>query len=308
MALAHLAHQWTQAQNGRITTLTVDHKIRDASSDEAKQVASWMSDQGIAHVTLSHDDTVPESNIEAWARELRYRLMTEWCKEHHVLHLLVAHHLHDQIETFLLRVQRGSSPFGLACMPEVSLRNHVRILRPLLQVEPAQFRHYLESLGQAWIHDESNNDMSFRRNALRNALSVNIEDDELTQHLQTTIQHAANSRRSTEHAVATLLAYATVTFSHSALTLDIAALHQAPQDIQCRALQACLQSIAGDAPIRHEKLLRLHQSILDNKKTTLAGCTIEPKGNLLYITQEHEASPTGVKPALTSEFFGCQQP
>ena len=62
------------------------------------------------------------------ARELRYQWFNTLKEEHTFTHLLTAHHLDDQLETFLINLGRGSGIKGLSGIPDHS------ILRPLLTV------------------------------------------------------------------------------------------------------------------------------------------------------------------------------
>ena len=48
------------------------------------------------------------------ARHDRYRLMGDYCRARGINVLLTAHHRDDQLETLLMRVQRGTGPRGVA--------------------------------------------------------------------------------------------------------------------------------------------------------------------------------------------------
>ena len=103
MALALLAANWARAHGGTAVALTVDHGLRAESAVEAARTGEWARARGLAHFILPWTSPKPATGIMAAAREARYTLMSRWCRDHGVLHLLLAHQLEDQIETFLLR-------------------------------------------------------------------------------------------------------------------------------------------------------------------------------------------------------------
>ena len=94
----------------------VDHGLRENSSIEVRKVSGWLEAHGIDNHILSWGVAKPKSGIQAAARIARYDLMTSWCKEHKISPLLTAHHLEDQVETFLLRLECGSRLDGLSSM------------------------------------------------------------------------------------------------------------------------------------------------------------------------------------------------
>ena len=106
--------------------------------------------------------------------------MREWCVAHEVRILMVAHHLQDQAETFLMRLQRGSGLEGLSCMREVSEWRGLKILRPLLGCSPAELRAYLQQRKIQWIEDESNLDTRYLRNKMRAFLPILAEKTGIT--------------------------------------------------------------------------------------------------------------------------------
>jgi len=140
MALLHLLSAWNKSAENwlDLTALTVDHGLRAESASEAAAVSAWARDLGIEHVTLTWGGKKPSSNIEAAAREARYRLVGEWCFENHVQTFLTAHHFDDQAETFLMRLARGSGVAGLSSLAEErslgGAFGSVRLLRPLLHI------------------------------------------------------------------------------------------------------------------------------------------------------------------------------
>lgn len=113
-------------------------------------------------------DRADPAGIEAAARRERQRVFARCAADF----LLTAHHQDDQAETFLLQALRGAGPKGLAAMAECQHRSGTRMatLRPLLNVSRADLLETARAAGLAWVEDESNQDLRYRRNALRHVV------------------------------------------------------------------------------------------------------------------------------------------
>ena len=73
--------------------------------------------------------------------------MTAWCAANGCSHLFVAHHADDQIETFLMRLARGSGVDGLAAMAPSIRRDGIVLARPLLAFGKAQLVATCRAIG-----------------------------------------------------------------------------------------------------------------------------------------------------------------
>ena len=154
----------------KVVALTVDHGLRPTSRMEAEYVSCLMKKYGIEHHILTRQREKPSTGIEETARQFRYALINEWCRQNNVNVLMTAHHAKDQAETFLMRLQRGSGLEGLCGIRECSVRDGLIILRPLLKENPENLRNYLRQRGIVWIEDESNSDINFLRGRIRKFL------------------------------------------------------------------------------------------------------------------------------------------
>lgn len=296
MALILLADAFARARGGSATALTVDHGLRPDSAAEAAQVAEWLRARGIAHHTLSWEGEKPSANLQAAAREARYRLLSGWCREQSVLHLLVAHTRDDQAETFLLRLARGSGVDGLSGMARCVERHGVRLLRPLLDVPKSALIDFLNAEQQPWIEDPSNAKDLYARNRLRKALPV-LEALGLTPaRLAETAERMGRARAALEVHTAQALAESVTLYPAGYALLDASALRAYPKEISLRVLAALLSTIGGDAyRPRREKLQRLHDVIMRGaalKKTTLSGCVFLPVPRMeakLWVVREPKA-------------------
>ncbi|WP_370307058.1 tRNA lysidine(34) synthetase TilS [Sphingobium abikonense] len=163
MALLWLA---AGAFPGRVAAVTVDHGLRPESADEAAMVARWCSAHGIDHATL-HPDVPVTGNVQAWARAMRYRLMEAWRTSCAMDWIMTAHHADDQLETVVMRLNRGSGIGGLAGARARS----GRVIRPLLGERKAQLQAFVDREKLPHVQDPSNRDARFDRAALRLALS-----------------------------------------------------------------------------------------------------------------------------------------
>ncbi len=295
MALVLLADTWARAQGGRVTALTVDHGLRHESTDEARQVARWLRAAGIRHRVLrwlppktpkgKGDSGTRMANLQAAAREARYDLLCGWCREHAVLHLLLAHHQDDQAETLLLRLARGSGLDGLAAMSPLAERASVRLLRPLLRSPKTHLVGYLEARRQAWIDDPSNRDPANARVRMRQLLPRLAEEGMTVTRLAETAERLGQARAVVEGATNRLLAHAVALYPEGYLRLDTAALRSAEPEVGLRALARAVACIGGAiyGP-RLARLTRLYEQIgrhAEGEPTlgrgrTLGGCRIVP--------------------------------
>lgn len=116
----------------------------------------------VHHVQIAGDDP---AGIEAAARRERQQIFSGLSADF----VLTAHQQNDQAETLLLQLLRGAGPKGLAAMAEVRRPPgwHATHLRPLLGVARAAVQDYALSHRLVWVEDDSNRDVRFRRNALR---------------------------------------------------------------------------------------------------------------------------------------------
>lgn len=280
MALVLLASVWARAHGGSMTALTVDHGLRPDSAAEAAQVAKWLHTRGIAHHTLSWEGEKPEANLQAAAREARYRLLSGWCRERGVLHLLVAHTRDDQAETFLLRLARGSGVDGLSGMARCIERRGVRLLRPLLDVPKSALIDFLNAEKQSWIEDPSNAKDLYARNRLRKALPALEALGFTPERLAQTAERMGRARAALEAQTAAALAESATLYPAGYALLDTVALRAYPQEISLRVLAALLSSVGGEVyRPRREKLQRLYDVVLHDAaftKATLSGCVLLP--------------------------------
>lgn len=106
------------------------------------------------------------TSLEAQAREARYQALDENCIPGSVI--LLGQHLNDQLETFLLRLKRGSGLQGLASMPQTRLLASGRVcFRPLINITREQIEQFASEFAIIHITDDSNIDERFDRNFLR---------------------------------------------------------------------------------------------------------------------------------------------
>lgn len=128
----------------------------------ARLCAAQAVDLATRHVEIAGDDP---AGTEAAARRERHRVFSRIDTDF----LATAHQQDDQAETLLLQLLRGAGPRGLAAMPELRHRAGWRAAhwRPLLGVGRDAIDAYATAHGLAWVEDESNEDVRYRRNALR---------------------------------------------------------------------------------------------------------------------------------------------
>jgi tRNA(Ile)-lysidine synthase len=98
------------------------------------------------------------------ARELRYSWFEELLENKNYDKIVTAHHLDDQLETFMINTGRGSGLSGLIGIPE----NTSTVARPMLPFTRKEILEYAQAENLVWREDTSNTSDIYLRNALRN--------------------------------------------------------------------------------------------------------------------------------------------
>lgn len=276
LALLDLAHA---AFPGRITALTVDHRLRAASAGEAAAVAAQCAARGIRHETLVRSGEAIDRNVQAGARAARYDLLGRWCAAHGHGLLLTAHHADDQAETLLMRLNRASGSDGLAGIRAARLLGPgVWLVRPLLALRKADLAAMAAAAGWQAVDDPSNHDPRHDRSRVRSALAASGLD---VPALARAASHLA--------AEATALDWAADLAWQGRVTRDGAALRLDARDLPAALVQRLLaRAVAalGTAVPRGSDIARLAARLRAGQAGTLAGVKVRP-GPLWQLSPEN---------------------
>jgi len=294
LALMHLLCDWAKRRGAAPpVVLTVDHGLQKNSAHYARDVLRWARKAGLKAHALRWKGAKPKGDIEAQARDARYRLMAAWCRAHGIGALYVGHTRDDQAETFLLRLARGSGLDGLAAMRAVSpcpADAAVSLVRPLMNFEREALRAHLTGRGQEWIDDPMNGDPRFARVRLREALAALNSAGLTAARIADAAAHLGRARQALDAVTEAVLLRACRPDGKAVLA-EAAALAAAPREVGLRALARILMTVSGQPyRPRFERLERLFDAIAQGRLgggCTLHGCKIAPaKGNMIKISPE----------------------
>ena len=166
MALAALSNFLKYEKKNRFFFVLIDHAIRKNSHQEALKVKKILKKNNISLETLRNRKKI-KNNIQKNARDIRYKLLLKYCKKKKAKSILVAHHQDDQVETFLIRLSRGSGIEGLSSMSEKTKLNGVNLIRPLLDFNKQQLIYISKKIFGKILKDPSNKDKKFLRTNIR---------------------------------------------------------------------------------------------------------------------------------------------
>jgi tRNA(Ile)-lysidine synthase len=274
---------------GRVTALTVDHRLRPEAAAEAASVAAQCAARGVPHVTLVRDGADFASNVQARARAARYALMGDWCAAQGHGLLLTAHHADDQAETLLMRLNRASGSEGLAAIrPARLLQPGVMLVRPLLAVRKADLAAIVAADGWQQVDDPTNRDPRHDRTQVRELLAATPALDVAS--LAASAAHLAADAEAL--AWAADLAWAgRVQEADGRLLVDAGGL---PAALVQRLLARAVETLAG-RPVRGSDIARLAARLGDGASGTLAGIVARP-GTIWQLSVTRPPQNGGKKP------------
>lgn len=163
VALFAALHALSAAWELRLTAWHLDHGLRGPEGARDRAYVEALAQRFGHPVIVASTSIQPGANLEARARQVRYRLLEAAGCDAGCSRLAVGHTLTDQAETVLMRLLRGAGTRGLGGMPPM----RGRIIRPLLACRREEARAFLREQGLVWMEDATNTDERFTRNRIR---------------------------------------------------------------------------------------------------------------------------------------------
>ncbi len=273
VALLRLLFDLSQELDLHLEVAHLQHGIRgEETREDARFVAALADMLGspfhLKEVSVPEIRTVAgKGNLEALARDERYRFFAELVRARGLKKVATAHTLDDQAETVLMRFLRGSGMKGLGGMAPFKRMepmgsdssSGLTVIRPLLQVSKAEILNYLTEKHQAYRLDRTNRDTALLRNWIRLELLPKIRE-RVDSRLSERVGQQAELMRDEDALLAELAGRKLAQISN-AKGLSRGALLAAPIAMQRRLLRLWIEAARGNLRgldfVHIDELLRL---------------------------------------------------
>ena len=166
------------------------------SDDDELFINKWCSEKDIKlyNKKFTTEDYCKNNKltIQMGARELRYEWFRELIdKEKHDF-IVTAHHIDDQLETFIINSIRGTGIDGLVGIPD----KINKIVRPLLMISKDQIIEYSKVNKINYREDSSNDKEDYLRNKIRHSVIpyLKSDDDNVLLKFKTTIENLNSTK------------------------------------------------------------------------------------------------------------------
>ena len=147
----------------------VNYHHRKEADEEERYVVSYCKERDIP-VSVRNEPFVSHGNFEADARTWRYDFFVKTVKENHLAGVLVAHHMDDLIETYLMMEEKNLEPSYYGLRSEM-MYHGILVKRPLLSYTKAQLQKYCDERGIRYYIDSTNLSDEYTRNRIRHSIN-----------------------------------------------------------------------------------------------------------------------------------------
>ncbi len=166
------------------------------SDDDELFIKKWCSEKDIKlyNKKFSTEDYCKKNKltIQMGARELRYEWFSELIDKEKYDFIVTAHHIDDQLETFIINSIRGTGIDGLVGIPD----KINKIIRPLLMSSKDQIIEYSKVNKINYREDSSNDKEDYLRNKIRHSVIpyLKSDDDNVLLKFKTTIENLNSTK------------------------------------------------------------------------------------------------------------------
>tara|TARA_B100001093_G_scaffold46027_1_gene39145 strand:+ start:166 stop:1194 length:1029 start_codon:yes stop_codon:yes gene_type:complete len=290
LALSFLAKIYSIKYNITAKFFIVDHKLRKGSTKEAKKVQQILKKNSIKAEILTWKGLKPHKGIQSAARNKRYKLLFDKCKELKINNILLGHHQDDLFENFFIRILRGSGLKGLVSLDKKSRVNNINLLRPLIDQKKEDLIFISKNIFNFFVEDPSNTEDKFLRIKIRKLIKELNNEGLDKKKFDKTIQNLKYTNEVvTYYQNKNLQKNSFYSLKKDKLILNEKFFDQ-PYEIVFRSFAEAIKIMGKKYySSRGKKLDKIILKIKKNDifKVTLGGCVIERVNLTVIISKEH---------------------
>jgi len=288
LALTALAKSYSYENKCKIYYVLVDHNLRKNSSFEAISVKRLLKKNQINLNILKNKEMITK-NIQSEARRIRYSLLTNFCKKRKIKTILTAHNLEDQVETFFIRLSRGSGLQGLSSMKQINkINSNIHLARPLLDFKKIQLIKISKIIFGKFYKDPTNKNTKYLRTRIRN-LKKSLEKSGINyDQVFRSIKNLASSR-DTLDLYFNKIYKDTVDKKNNKIFIRLENFNSLNQEMKMRVFKKSIKDFTNSYySSRSKKIFNLIDQIRakKNAKLTLGGCIISREKNHIILRKE----------------------
>ncbi len=294
LALTYLSKCYAILNKSYVNFIHVDHKLRKNSSKEAIELRNQLKKFNIDCTILTWKGRKPKSNIQSISRKNRYNLIFNYALKNNFKNILIAHHIDDLYENFVMRLIRGSGLKGLISFNKekvVSYNNKSAvIMRPLLKLKKKNLIFLSNKIFQNYLKDPSNENTTFTRTRIRKLLNDLKREGFDEKKLQLTIKNLSDADNSIgfyEDQNIRLNSNYLKSKNRYILNSDF---FKQPHEVVFRSFSNLLRKVGGKYyAARGKKINKILHQIDEKKfeKSTLSDCIIQKVNNSVIIYKEN---------------------
>ena len=289
LALAALSKSYSYQNNSLFHYVLVDHNLRKNSNQEAKKVKELLKKKTKINLKIFKNKKKIIKNIQAEARVVRYDILSNYCRVKKIKIILTAHNLEDQVETFLIRLSRGSGLKGLSAMKPLSkIDSQLCLFRPLLAVKKKFLIKISKNIFGGYFKDPSNKNTKFLRTKVRN-LKKPLENSGIKyDQIFKSIKNLSLSKETLED-YSSKIFKKLVKKRGKEIIIDFKKYSTLNNDIKISLINQSIKKIKQNYyDLRSKKVERLIKNLkkADFKQSTLGGCIFLKKGKNLLLKAE----------------------
>ncbi len=288
LALAALTKAYIDYKKTNFHYVLVDHGIRKNSNKEAEKVKKLLKKNQINLKIILNKKKIIR-NIQAEARNARYEILVNYCKKKKINTILTAHNLEDQVETFLIRLSRGSGLKGLSAMKPLSkINRQINLFRPLLDIKKKFLIKISKDNFGKYINDPSNQDVKYLRTKVRN-LKKPLENSGIKyEQIFKSIQNLSYSKTTIEEYFQNI--FSRLIKKHKKkIIINLKKYKELNNDVKIALINESIKKLKNNYyDLRSKKVNNLIINIekKDFKKSTLGGCIFFKKDQNLCLIAE----------------------
>ena len=161
----------------------INHRLRGEDSEKDSYFIQELSNKLkipliIKDGSKENNKYAKSKNLENSLRHIRYKLFSDEIINRNMNGLLTAHHLNDHVETFLLKISRGTGLDGMEGISSYIKQkefNELEIYRPLIDIPKKKLYKFCLNMKIYPKEDKSNVSNKFSRNRIRNNIIPEFE-------------------------------------------------------------------------------------------------------------------------------------